>query len=145
LYSIDDVNDPSVKCLELLEGPLVWEARSLWFVAVGAPAFIVYRLVGLVILGLGVLVVVMMALPLVYSHPSLVTVSITGSTVKFQSTPPLGYHHPANFTKSFMGDATVTQAPLYFVNVGFPLVAAGHSLFFRGNRTVPPTHFQSFG
>ena len=89
LYSIDDVNDPSVKYLELLEGSLVWEARSLWFVAVGAPAFIVYRLVGLVILGLGVLVVVMMVLPLVYSHPSLVTVSITGSTVKFQSTPPL--------------------------------------------------------
>ena len=72
--SIDDANDPSVKHLEMLEGSLVWEARSLFFVAVGMPAFFIYRPVGLAIGGLAVLVVVVMVLPLVYSHPSLVTV-----------------------------------------------------------------------
>ena len=60
--SIDDANDPSVKYLEMLEGSLVWEARSLFFVAVGMPAIIIYRPVGLVIAGLGVLVVVVMVL-----------------------------------------------------------------------------------
>ena len=74
LYSNDDTNNPSVKYLELLDGSLVWEARSLWFVAAGVSAFIIYPLVGLVLAGLGVLVVVVMVLPLVYSHPSLVTV-----------------------------------------------------------------------
>ena len=63
--SIDDANDPSVKYLEVLEGSLVWEARSLFFVAVGAPAAIIYRPAGLIIGGLGILVVVVMALPFV--------------------------------------------------------------------------------
>ena len=63
--SIDDANDPSVKYLEMLEGSLVWEARSLFFVAVGAPAFVIYEPVGLVIAGLGILVVVVMVLPCV--------------------------------------------------------------------------------
>ena len=65
--SIDDANDPSVKHLEMLEGSLVWEARSLFFVAVGAPARIIYPPVGQVIAGLAVLVVVVMVLLLVYS------------------------------------------------------------------------------
>ena len=65
--SIDDANDPSVKYLEMLEGSLVWEARSLFFVAVGAPARIIYPPVGQVIAGLAVLVVVVMVLLLVYS------------------------------------------------------------------------------
>jgi hypothetical protein len=64
--SIDDANDPSIKYLEMLEGSLVWEARSLCFIAVAAPAYFIYRLVGLVITGLAVLVVVMMVLPLVF-------------------------------------------------------------------------------
>ena len=65
--SIDDANDPSVKYLEMLEGSLVWEARSLFFVAVGVPAFLIYRPVGLAIAGLVVLVVVVMVLLLVCS------------------------------------------------------------------------------
>jgi hypothetical protein len=77
LYSVDDVNDPSVKYLELLEGSLMWEARSLWFVAVAAPAFVIYEPAGLVITGLATLVVVVMVFPLVCLHPSLVTVWIT--------------------------------------------------------------------
>jgi hypothetical protein len=61
--SLDDANDPSTKYLEMLEGSFVWEARSLYSVAVGAPAFIFYPLAGLVIGGLGVLVVVVMVRP----------------------------------------------------------------------------------
>jgi hypothetical protein len=61
--SIDDANDSSVKYLEMLEGSLVWEARILFFVAVGAPAFLIYKPVGLAIAGLGILVVVVMVLP----------------------------------------------------------------------------------
>jgi hypothetical protein len=64
--NIDDDNDPSVKVLELLEGSLVWEARSLCLVAVGAPAFIIYQPAGLIIAGLGLLVVVVMVLSLVF-------------------------------------------------------------------------------
>jgi len=51
--------------LEVLEGSLVWEARSLFFVAVGAPAFLIYQPAGLAIGGLVVLVVVVMVLLLV--------------------------------------------------------------------------------
>ena len=51
----------------MLEGSLVWEARSLFFVAVGAPALVIYRPAGLAILGLAVVVVVVMVLLLVYS------------------------------------------------------------------------------
>ena len=49
----------------MLEGSLVWEARSLFFVAVGAPAFFIYEPAGLAIAGLGILVVVVMVLPCV--------------------------------------------------------------------------------
>jgi hypothetical protein len=49
----------------MLEGPLVWEARSLFFVAVGVPASIIYEPVGLAIAGLAVPVVVVMVLPCV--------------------------------------------------------------------------------
>ena len=49
----------------MLEGSLVWEARSLLFVAVGAPATIIYEPAGLAIAGLGILVVVVMVLPCV--------------------------------------------------------------------------------
>ena len=38
----------------------MWEARSLYFVAVGVPAVIIYQPVGLVIGGLGILVVIVM-------------------------------------------------------------------------------------
>jgi hypothetical protein len=58
--SLDDANDPSTKHLEMLEGSFVWEARSLYIVAVGAPMFVFYPPVGLVIVGLGLLVVVVM-------------------------------------------------------------------------------------
>jgi hypothetical protein len=54
-----------VKYLELLEGSLVWEARSLCFVALGVPAMLIYQPVGIVIAALGVLVVVVMVIPLV--------------------------------------------------------------------------------
>jgi hypothetical protein len=53
--------------LEVLEGPLAWEARSLFFVAVGVPASVICRPAELAIGGLGVLVVVVMALLLVCS------------------------------------------------------------------------------
>jgi hypothetical protein len=62
--SLDDANDPSVEHLERLEGSLVWETRSLYIVAVAAPAFVIYKPVGMVLGGLGVLVVVVM----VHSH-----------------------------------------------------------------------------
>jgi hypothetical protein len=68
--SLDDANDPSVKNLEILEGSLKWEARSLCAVAVGAPAFIIYQPVGLVIAGLGVLVVVVMVRSHIYLSSS---------------------------------------------------------------------------
>jgi hypothetical protein len=45
----------------MLEGSLVWEARSLFFVAVGAPADFIYEPAGLGVAGLAVLVVVVMA------------------------------------------------------------------------------------
>jgi hypothetical protein len=65
ICSIADANDPAVKYLEMLEGSLVWEARSLFFVAVGAPATVIYQPAGLVIAGLGILVVAVMVLPFV--------------------------------------------------------------------------------
>jgi hypothetical protein len=49
----------------MLEGSLVWEARSLCFVAVGTPALVIYEPAGLAIMGLGILVVVVMVLPFV--------------------------------------------------------------------------------
>jgi hypothetical protein len=60
--SIVYANDPSVKHLETLEGSLVWEGRSLFFVAVGVPVLVIYEPVGLAIAGLGILVVFMMVI-----------------------------------------------------------------------------------
>jgi hypothetical protein len=59
-HSLDDANDPSIKWLEWLEGSLVWEVRSLLFVAVAVPMFFVYQPVGFAIGGLGTLVVIVM-------------------------------------------------------------------------------------
>jgi hypothetical protein len=42
-FSLGDSNDPSIQRLKMLEGPFVWEARSLWFVAVGVPACFLYE------------------------------------------------------------------------------------------------------
>jgi hypothetical protein len=61
--SLDDENDPSVKWLEKLEGSFVWEAGSLYFVAVGVPLWFIYRPVGMAIGGFGVLVVIAMVRP----------------------------------------------------------------------------------
>ena len=47
----------------MLEGSFVWEARSLYLVAVGAPMYVFYPPGGLVIGGLGVLVVIVMVRP----------------------------------------------------------------------------------
>jgi hypothetical protein len=84
----------------MLEGSLVWEARSLCFIAVGAPAIVIYRLAGLVILGLAVLVVVVMVLPLVF---------YTLHSQLFGSHAPLTYReipiypfHPVNCTNLFV-------------------------------------------
>ena len=65
--SIDDANDPSVICLEMLEGLVVWEASCLIFVAEGVPAFIIHPLAALAIAGLGFFVVVVMVFLLVCS------------------------------------------------------------------------------
>jgi hypothetical protein len=61
--SLDDANDPSTQHLQMLEGSFVWEARSLYFVAVGVPVISLYRPAGLVIGGLGLLVVIVMVRP----------------------------------------------------------------------------------
>jgi hypothetical protein len=58
--SLDDTNDPSVKWLEKLEGSLVWEERSLLFVAVGVPILLVCDPAGLAIGGLGAVVLLIM-------------------------------------------------------------------------------------
>jgi hypothetical protein len=73
-FSIDDANDPSIKHLQMLEGSLVWEARSMCFVALGPPACVIYQPVGLVIAGLVALMVAVMVLLLFYSRLSLTTV-----------------------------------------------------------------------
>ena len=46
--------------LEKLEGYFVWEARSLYFVAMAAPLNEIYQPAALVIGGFGVLVVIVM-------------------------------------------------------------------------------------
>jgi hypothetical protein len=51
---------PSVKYLEMLEGSLMWEARSLCIVAVGATAFVFYKPVGLVVGGLCMILTIVM-------------------------------------------------------------------------------------
>jgi hypothetical protein len=61
--SLDDANDHSTKYLEMLEGSFVWEARSLYIVAVAVPMMVFYEPVGLVIAGLGMLVVIVMVRP----------------------------------------------------------------------------------
>ena len=58
--SLDDANDPSVKWLEKLEASFVWEARSLYIVAVGALLFVIYLPAAYIIGGLGALVVIVM-------------------------------------------------------------------------------------
>jgi hypothetical protein len=75
-YSLDDANDPSTKYLKMLEGSFVWEARSLYIVAVVVPLFIFYEPAGFVIAGLGLLVVVVMVRPCIRPnqnsiHPTL--------------------------------------------------------------------------
>jgi hypothetical protein len=49
--------------LENLEGSLVWEARSLYFVAVGVPFFFIYLPLAIVVGGFGVLVIIVMVRP----------------------------------------------------------------------------------
>jgi hypothetical protein len=65
-YSLDDANDPSTKYLEMLEGSFVWEARSLYIIAAGVPAWIFYNPAGLVIAGLGGLVTIVMVRSHIY-------------------------------------------------------------------------------
>jgi hypothetical protein len=55
-----DANDPSVKWLGTLEASFVWEARSLYIVAVGAPLFVIYAPAAYIIGGLGALVIIVM-------------------------------------------------------------------------------------
>jgi hypothetical protein len=59
--SLNDANDPSIKWLENLEAPFVWEARSLCMIAVAAPLFMIYSPAGYTVGGLGVLVIIAMA------------------------------------------------------------------------------------
>jgi hypothetical protein len=47
----------------MLEGSFVWEARSLFFVAVGAPFYFICPPVTMVVGGFGVLVVIAMVSP----------------------------------------------------------------------------------
>jgi hypothetical protein len=44
--SIYDANDPSLKYLKMLEESFVWEARSLYLIAVGGIVWIIYRPAG---------------------------------------------------------------------------------------------------
>jgi hypothetical protein len=62
-YSLDDANDPSIQYLKMLEGSLVWEARSLYFVAVAIPVNLFSRSAALAIMGLTVVVVIAMVRP----------------------------------------------------------------------------------
>jgi hypothetical protein len=56
----NNTNDPSVKWLEKLGASFVWEARSLYFVAVAAPLFFVYPPAAIAVTGLAALVVIVM-------------------------------------------------------------------------------------
>jgi hypothetical protein len=47
----------------MLEGSLVWEARSLYFVAVAVPVFFISEPAGFVLGGLGLLVIIVMVGP----------------------------------------------------------------------------------
>ena len=50
----------SAQCLEKLEASFVWEARSLYIVAVAVPLYVIYPPAAYIIGGLGTLVVVVM-------------------------------------------------------------------------------------
>jgi hypothetical protein len=50
--------------LEWLEGSLVWELRSLYFVAVAIPVLVIYQPVGYAVAGLGTLVTIAMVRPM---------------------------------------------------------------------------------
>ena len=66
--SIDDANDPSLQYLKILEGSFVWEARSLYLIAVALPVFLIHRPAGQVVaLFVGTLVFLMVR-PCIYSH-----------------------------------------------------------------------------
>jgi hypothetical protein len=58
--SLDDANDPSVKWLENLESSFVWEARSLYFVAVAVPLYWIYQPAASVVTGVAAVVVIVM-------------------------------------------------------------------------------------
>jgi hypothetical protein len=51
----------------MLEGSMKWEARSLYFVAVGVPAHLIYQPAGAVIGGLAALAVIVMVRPRICS------------------------------------------------------------------------------
>ena len=92
----------------MLEGPLVREARSLLFVAVGAPALVIHWLVEISIVGLAVVMVVVMVLLLVCSLFALLSQlfeSHAPSTVKSKSTP---LHSSKSHTIFIHQDATTS-------------------------------------
>jgi hypothetical protein len=65
-HSLDDTNGSSAHWLEKLEGPLVWEARSLCFVAVAAPFWFIYPPMAMVVGGFGALVIIVMVCPCLF-------------------------------------------------------------------------------
>jgi hypothetical protein len=143
--SINDVNDPSIKYLELLEGSFVWEARTLYIVVVGVTAALIYEPVGLAIGGLGVLVVMVMvrSTHLFAFHRQIKIQSI-------QFCPNLEFHYFCCYSYHLpqaprdQDTATITQ-PCFFLRANFSLIGPGHGFFFRGDRAVSPTHLQNLG
>ena len=124
--SLDNPNDPSVQWLKWLEGSFAWEARSLYFVAVGVPAFIIYPPVGLAIAGLGVLVVVAMvrSFHLLPFHLSL-------SCLPLMVLPSSFLQHPFFHSSSFFPSFDNTFLPSFpFLRV-HPLLFHGHSSFLQ--------------
>jgi hypothetical protein len=73
--SLDDANDPSIQYLKMLEESFVWEARSLWFVAVGVPVYFLYEPAWEIFALLTGLAVAAMVRPRLSSHLSLVVKS----------------------------------------------------------------------
>jgi hypothetical protein len=55
--SLDVANGPLTRYLETLEGSFVWEARSLYIVAVGAPTFVIYQPAGKIVGIIGALAI----------------------------------------------------------------------------------------
>jgi hypothetical protein len=102
-HSLDDANDPSVKWLKKIEGALVWEVRSLYLVAVGAPVFFIFPLGGQVIAGLGAVMILTMVRSLYHVASSQVALG-------FASLDPTLFPQDAAFS---VGVTALFLRPIY--------------------------------